>query len=504
MLNQTKLIATKLIPTKRLLTTPLVTARTDPASRRVLKSALVKRCSSRLAAVLLALFPVCAFPVGAESLVNPDLLTEAAATAASAPIADAPDALAALRVSHAPGNGGRTQKFREVSYQPGLSAKDRQSLTGKQATLRLADRRATHPHRATTLGNLCESFKGVSELAGVVTIDAPVLSLTSVPLDGGGCVLAALASGEVGFLDTKLERLTPIAQFSRSVSGVAVDAEQAVLVGWSGNWLEWLPLGSLEKTLALDRFDTRINAAVIQAGTEAVIFGGADSRVYRWLPSKGPVKSSIERYIGAASVVSAIATHPEGRVFFSGDWSGGLNAWLPYDADAFQGRFDRNAFLGGLFSDRTPRQRGARSDTVAISGILVFSSGDHLLAVLQDGRVEWWQMRGFRKMGEVQAHKGLIYHATLDAEGGRLATVGRDGVGKVFSLEFVETPEVKGTFTELLAIPLRGESVISFKSAEELLVAFRAPPRLERIRVPLKPPSDVTPGAVSSTLGDAG
>lgn len=499
MLIQTKLIATKLTPslTKCLLVTPLDTARIDPASRRILKLALVKRCSARLAAVLLALFPVGAFAVGAESLVNPDLLSE------PAPIADSPDVLAAQRVSHAPGNGGRTQKFREVLYQASLVHKDRQSLTGKQATLRLTDRGARSPERETRLASLCESFKGVNKIKGSVTIDVPVLSLTSVPPDGGGCILAVLASGVVGFLDPEAESLTPIAQFSRSVSGVAVDTEQAVLVGWAESWLEWLPLRSPEKRLALDRVDTRINAAVIQAGAEAVIFGGADSRVYRWLPSKGAVKSAIERYIGAASVISAIASHPGGRVFFSGDWSGGLNAWLPYDADVFEGKYDRNAFLGGLFSDRSTRQRGARSDTVAISNILVHPSGEHLLTVLQDGRVEWWQIRGFRKVGEVQSHKGLIYYATLDAEGDRLATVGRDGVGKVFSLEFVETPEVKGTFTELLTIPLRGESVISFSGTEELLVAFRAPPRLERSRVPQKPPREASPSAAPSAPDEA-
>jgi hypothetical protein len=304
----------------------------------------------------------------------------------------------------------------------------------------------------------------------------------------------------VGILDPEFKRLRPVARFSKSIAGVFVDVSQGVAVGWSGSWVEWLPLTAPEDRVTLEQFETRISAAVIQARTEAVILGGTDSRVYRWLPSKGTVKSSIERYIGAASVISAVAAHPKGRVFFSGDWSGGLNAWLPYDADVFEGRFDRNAFLGGLFSDQTPRQRGVRSDTVAISSILVFPSGEHLLVVLQDGRIEWWQMRGFRKVGEVQSHKGLIYHAALDAAGRRVATAGRDGVGKVFSLDFVEVPELKGTFTELLTIPLRGESVISFNGREELLVAFRAPPRIERKSLPQGQSDQGNLGAVTESV----
>src|SRR5690606_29308945 len=111
----------------------------------------------------------------------------------------------------------------------------------------------------------------------------------------------------------------------------------------------------------------------------------------------------LERYLGHATVVSSIAYHPFGRVFFSGDWRGRLNAWLTYDSDPHEGRYDENIFGGLLFSEQARRAKAKRSGDKSIERLLVSSDGEFLFVATETGSLELWRVRGFRQLATVQA-----------------------------------------------------------------------------------------------------
>ncbi len=186
---------------------------------------------------------------------------------------------------------------------------------------------------------------------------------------------------------------------------------------------------------------SRITSLALQPGQPAVVMGGADGRIYRWRFKSDPSSESsskqargFERYIGPSSVVSSVKYHPEGRVFFVGDWHGRLYAWLGYEADPFEGAYDENLFGKRFFSDSSVNKRGNSYLEKPIVEVVTSVDGQLLLVTTENGGLELWQVRGFRRVAKVDAHAGLIYGVAISPDGQQAVTTGRDGHTKVWYL----------------------------------------------------------------------
>jgi WD40 repeat protein len=197
----------------------------------------------------------------------------------------------------------------------------------------------------------------------------------------------------------------------------------------------------------LTKLQTKIMSLDFHPNGESLLLGGADSRVYRWRfrvdpneVSKSERDKVLERYIGHAGVVGAVRYHPFGRVFFSGDWSGLLVAWLGYDEDPFSGRFDKDIFTGRYFTDKSVRVKGDRVAKDEITHILTSGDGEWLLVAGIAGKIELWRVRGFQQEAEVQAHSGVVYDIAFREDGKRAASVSRDGRIRIWEIKSDASP----------------------------------------------------------------
>ncbi len=295
-------------------------------------------------------------------------------------------------------------------------------------------------------------------------------------------VVGVTSTGAICLWDPKRARLFWAGQLSASgmqgkksskdsdltIDAAAVEPNAGMVGFWAGGILRVVELSSGALIREQRQIETRLTSVSFQPQSNAILAAGADGVVYRWKYLEQDGEKNPERYFGPSTVVSALAGYPAGRVFFSGDWSGGLSAWLSYDSDVYQGSYDKNVFRGGLFAEGAARKKAPRSDTVSVTRILVTPDGSAVLAVLQDGRIEWWMTRGFRKIGEVAAHKGEIYAAALSPSGNTLASVGRDGKLKLFTLQFVDGSPPTATFAPISPQDSKGARQLVFTSEKSL------------------------------------
>lgn len=205
------------------------------------------------------------------------------------------------------------------------------------------------------------------------------------------------------------------------------------------NIIEIFSLSSAKRLYSLTRLETRVTEIDFHPSGDSLLIAGADGRIYRWKfqANSGSVlerEKTLERYVGHASVVSSVAYHPFGRVFFSGDWRGALNAWLAYDADEFGGKYDRNLFRGSFFSERATRVRAKRASNEQIDHVRASDDGEALFVASENGSLEYWSVRGFQKESEIKAHKGLMYSLEVSPSGRRVVSTGRDGFLRVWEV----------------------------------------------------------------------
>ncbi len=194
-----------------------------------------------------------------------------------------------------------------------------------------------------------------------------------------------------------------------------------------------LELDSPNSVKAFGDLKGRFLDLVFHPNGDSILVTVGDNRVYRWrfnAPERnnillGEKNKKLEKYIGHSSIVSALEYHPFGRVFFSGDWSGALMAWLTYDVDPYGGSFDRNIFTGRFYADLTAKElRPATLDEI-INSIKVNDNGQWLTVGFGNGTLELWQIRGFRRVARVEAHPGGFQ--SIDFKGKTVTTLGRDG-----------------------------------------------------------------------------
>jgi WD40 repeat protein len=224
-------------------------------------------------------------------------------------------------------------------------------------------------------------------------------------------------------LATLGERTSMIASYG--TDGISVSC----LVGCSQTW-------------HLSRLKIKPTALAFQGNDSALLIAGADGRVYRWrfLAEKKAQtveehEKILERYVAHQNIVSAVASHPFGRVFFSGDWNGALFGWLPYDADTHGGAYDRNLFGSRFYSDKVTLVQALRKADRGISAMTVSSSGERLGLGTEDGSVEVWEVKGFVHSAKESLHRGRVLSVSFDENARRIASVGRDMMVSVATLE---------------------------------------------------------------------
>lgn len=179
---------------------------------------------------------------------------------------------------------------------------------------------------------------------------------------------------------------------------------------------------------------TRMSSLAFDSSKQSVYFAGVDSRVYRWkfLAENTVKRPSFERYAGHGSVVSAVRSDVNSPVFFSSDWSGTLSAWLPYDADRFSGSFDKNIFGSTIFQEvEKIRVNAYRMGDVTPYDFLATAEGI-LFAASQNGVLDQWQIRGFKKTGMIQAHLSSLVSLDADLKG-FVVSAGRDGTVRAWN-----------------------------------------------------------------------
>ncbi len=237
----------------------------------------------------------------------------------------------------------------------------------------------------------------------------------------------------------------------------ALSADQRLLAVARGTTVSLHSLPEHRQLGALDRLATRVNALTFHPHGGSVLIAGADGKVYRWKYLGNEVVNDpsernkpFERYLGHATVVSAVAFHPNGRFFLSGDWKGRLRAWLLYDSDLFEGGFDENIFEGKFFTERVPFRVAARSDATSIDFIRVSQDGEFFLLGTGGGNIELWSTRGYKREAVAQAYRGVIKELDFDSASQKVMGYGRDGMLKVWEIVRREDDVLGEVFYELV------------------------------------------------------
>lgn len=258
--------------------------------------------------------------------------------------------------------------------------------------------------------------------------------LPSRPGEGANIVISIDAAGRV-----LLRRISAwssprlFATLPAALDLVAINLDHLLVATASGKDVRIYSLLNLE-SISLNRLESHVTSLDFSPTEPSLLMGGADGRVYRWnycLPNRsvlgrGPERG-VDRYIGHASVVSAVRYHPFGRFFFSGDWRGSFRAWLNYGADAADWQKDSGLSGHRFFTDRSTTLKIGRSDQERVARIVVTPNGRYVALAMYAGSIELWQVRGMRKVLEFQAHRGVILALAISPEGSAIASAGRDG-----------------------------------------------------------------------------
>jgi WD40 repeat protein len=271
--------------------------------------------------------------------------------------------------------------------------------------------------------------------------NAEIVGLFSASTTNSSQMVSVDSLGAVLLWDMKSGQAGELLNLGFSLEAVAYLPSKGLLALAHDGGVSIYSLVKREETNHLKRGEALITCLDFQPSGESLLIGAADGRVYRWKFAQDPealdtpdAQKLFERYSGPPTVVSAVAYHPYGRIFFSGDWDGGLNTWLSYDADKFGGQYDKNLFGAKLFQQKSVRTNAGRGDAQRIEQILVSSDGEQELASMHDGTVELWQVRGFSKIGSVKAHGGLVHHIAALPKFEKIASAGRDGSVKIWEL----------------------------------------------------------------------
>ncbi|MFO0416832.1 MAG: WD40 repeat domain-containing protein [Pseudomonadota bacterium] len=228
---------------------------------------------------------------------------------------------------------------------------------------------------------------------------------------------------------------------------LAAFGSERALVAWdSGDAISVGCVSGCDESWRLTRLKTRVTSLAFHEADQALLIGGVDGRVYRWRFQLDRVArdfkekdKSLERYIGHQTIVSSVLPLHTGRAFFSADWDGQLYAWLAYTADDQKGSYDRNLFGGRFFGTLGTYIFAARAADRGITSMALSADGTRLALGTDDGYIELWEVKGFEMIARQAAHTGRVVSVSLNDNGTRLASIGRDAA--IAAHDIIPDPE---------------------------------------------------------------
>jgi WD40 repeat protein len=231
---------------------------------------------------------------------------------------------------------------------------------------------------------------------------------------------------------------------------VAAFAKSAALVGYATpTGIAVTCIEGCSKTWKLARIRARVSSLAFHENDAALLIGGSDGRVYRWRFIAEESATSIdekdrilERYLGHQTMINVVMALPVGRAFFSADWDGTLLGWLPYTADSFGGKYDKNLQSGGFFGNEASVIRAARKPDRGISSLTVSADGSQMVVGSEEGAVEIWNVNG-----------------------SVVASVGRDSVVNVLTTQADPTYQVRADALQKVLSVSSSQRVENVKSA---------------------------------------
>ncbi|MGI6681012.1 MAG: hypothetical protein ACOX3T_06000 [Bdellovibrionota bacterium] len=257
--------------------------------------------------------------------------------------------------------------------------------------------------------------------------------------------------GDVWLWSANLKNRSHVENLGTCVDRVDLDHNTLALFWSCGAKLYTKELLNDKSVISLDRIKTRASAFTVFNNATQFLVGGADGKLYRW---ESPLKINItdfnnfERYTAHSTVVSAVAFHPEGRVFFSGDWQGKFKAWISYKEDEFSGKYDENLFGGRFFEEGSMVKDSGRVGG-SIEKIVVSPNGDYVLLGLQNSIIEIWKLRSFKKVLDFSASDLRLLDAKF-VSNNQFITLARDNKIKLWQFDEIKDDLGDSDFKEML------------------------------------------------------
>ncbi|HMO02484.1 MAG TPA: WD40 repeat domain-containing protein [Oligoflexia bacterium] len=229
----------------------------------------------------------------------------------------------------------------------------------------------------------------------------------------------------------------------QSIDNFAVSPDLAwITFVANGRELQVFSLRSGALVLRTARVPGKINTLEFSPDSRSILMSATDGKLYRirFLDLKeqlNPLEQErlFERYISAASIVSASRFHPTGDIFFFGDWSGEITAFRTYTSDRFDGRYAKNIFKGRAFSSKGLLARLGTVGTPQISLIEISDDGNTLVFANREGALGVVDLRGFRHLLLTPLGRGRIKKMLITPFGKEVITLNRDRQIATFKIE---------------------------------------------------------------------
>lgn len=273
------------------------------------------------------------------------------------------------------------------------------------------------------------------------------------------------------------------------IDDAAFDASTQRLATLVRGVIRIFDLSTGQPVALLDRLSSRILDMQFSTDGNALIFGASDNRAYRWrfvdeLKAKtiSDRQKAFERYNGPSLPVSKIAVHPDGRLFFTGDWDGSVSGWLTYTSDRQGGYYDKNVFGPQFFSEGATRIKFDRSNSQdPVQQLEISKDGKLIVCAVDTGLIEIWKIRGSKKAVELKPHEGDIFALAISPDSKLIATAGRDGFVRFLKVHENTEEEQKAktdrTFdyelTEQRAIALPDVRSVTFRDNNAIIAGDR-------------------------------
>jgi WD40 repeat protein len=258
--------------------------------------------------------------------------------------------------------------------------------------------------------------------------------------------------------------------------------KNALAIGFLGHVLIFT-LDNPSKVISLPESRGRIQELAFHPNGSSILVALGGSTVYRWKyifvsPDEISVqkkKKRIERYVGHSGVVSALTYHPSGKLYFSGDWDGTLFAWKTYDADIFEGQYDRNLFRGKYYLEEEERIPLVVAPGTRIEVLTVTKDGSCFALGTDEGLLELWRVRGLRKLA-VKVAQGNIVGIQFHPKEPLVFTLNRESTVIVWELVREYDARTLATTYRLILKDsnqiLGARSIITLQNGNETFIAI--------------------------------